>query len=118
MTATSRQDGESYEEFCSTMSKMYQKGAHRQAFAERDSMPHYWARRTFRKPEERAIGFAYTFLGTRIQCAQCHKHPFDQWTQDDFKQFQNIFTRTQFGRNPASRKEYDAMVKSLWRRAT
>ena len=112
VTATSREDDESYEEFCSTMSKMYQKDAPT-SFADRDSMPHYWARRTFRKPEERAIGFAYTFLGTRIQCAQCHKHPFDQWTQDDFKQFQNIFTRTQFGRNPASRKEYDVMMKSL-----
>ncbi len=112
VTATSRQDGESYEEFCSTMSKMYQKDA-TEKFADRDSMPHYWARRTFRKPEERAIGFAYTFLGTRIQCAQCHKHPFDQWTQDDFKQFENIFTRTNFGRNPAARKEYDAMVASL-----
>ena len=112
VVANSREGNESYEDFCSTMSKLYQKDS-KATFADRETMPHYWARRTFRKPEERAIGFAYTFLGTRIQCAQCHKHPFDQWTQDDFKQFQNVFTRTQFGRNPASRKEYTEMMASL-----
>lgn len=26
------------------------------------------------------------FLGTRIECAQCHNHPFDKWTQMDFYQ--------------------------------
>ena len=54
-------------------------------------MPLFWARRNFEKPEERAIGFAYTFLGVRIECAQCHKHPFDQWSKDDFEQFAKLF---------------------------
>jgi hypothetical protein len=39
----------------------------------------------------RAISAAQTFLGARIECAQCHKHPFETWTQDDFHAFAAIF---------------------------
>ena len=76
-------------------------------------MSHYWARRTFRQPQERAIGFAYAFLGIRIQCAQCHKHPFDQWTKDDFAQFQGFFTGVNFGTNPKTRTEYNELMAAL-----
>ena len=38
-----------------------------------------------------ALQIAHAFLGVRLQCAQCHKHPFDRWTQDDFKGFSAIF---------------------------
>jgi hypothetical protein len=31
-----------------------------------------------------AENFAQAFLGVRISCAQCHNHPFDRWTQDDY----------------------------------
>jgi len=27
---------------------------------------------------------AQLFLGIRIQCAKCHNHPFEKWTQDDY----------------------------------
>ena len=27
---------------------------------------------------------AQVFLGTRIQCAQCHHHPYEKWSQDDY----------------------------------
>jgi hypothetical protein len=32
------------------------------------------------------------FLGTRIQCAQCHNHPFDRWTMDDYYGFTAFFS--------------------------
>jgi hypothetical protein len=35
------------------------------------------------------------FLGTQIQCAQCHDHPFDKWTQEDFYGMVSFFTRVQ-----------------------
>ncbi len=34
-----------------------------------------------------AENVAQSFLGIRIQCAQCHNHPFDRWTQDDYYGF-------------------------------
>ena len=33
------------------------------------------------------------FLGTRINCAQCHHHPYEKWSQDDYYQFQAFFGR-------------------------
>ncbi len=54
------------------------------------------------------------FLGIRIQCAQCHKHPFDQWTKEDFDDFKGFFGAVVAGRgqavSPESRQEYQEIV--------
>jgi hypothetical protein len=39
-----------------------------------------------------AVQFAHAFLGLRLQCAQCHRHPYDVWQQDDLLSFANLFT--------------------------
>jgi hypothetical protein len=36
---------------------------------------------------------AQAFLGVRIQCAQCHHHPFDRWTQADYFGLAAVFVR-------------------------
>lgn len=36
---------------------------------------------------------AQVFLGMRIQCAQCHNHPFDRWTLGDYYGFEAFFTQ-------------------------
>ena len=36
------------------------------------------------KPENLATGTARAFLGVRIDCAQCHDHPFDRWKRQQF----------------------------------
>lgn len=33
------------------------------------------------------------FLGARLQCAQCHNHPFDRWTQNDYYHSVAFFAR-------------------------
>ena len=42
---------------------------------------------------------AQVFMGTRIQCAQCHNHPFDRWTMDDYYSFASFFAQVK--RKPA-----------------
>jgi hypothetical protein len=52
--------------------------------------------RANRNPVERAESLAQLFLGTRLQCAQCHNHPFDRWTQDDYYDWTSVFSRVQY----------------------
>lgn len=42
---------------------------------------------------------AQVFMGMRLQCAQCHNHPFDRWTMDDYYGFAAFFS--QVGRKNA-----------------
>jgi hypothetical protein len=41
---------------------------------------------------------AQVFMGMRIQCSQCHNHPFDRWTMNDYYSFAAFFP--QIGRKP------------------
>jgi hypothetical protein len=36
---------------------------------------------------------AQLFLGTRIQCAQCHHHPFEKWSQEDYYKLSAFFSQ-------------------------
>ena len=46
-----------------------------------------------------AENVAQVFMGIRTQCAQCHNHPFDRWTMDDYYSFAAFFS--QIGRKQA-----------------
>jgi hypothetical protein len=78
-------------------------------FAARSTMPYFWTRRLLGKPEEQALAFAHAFLGVSLQCAQCHKHPYDQWTKQDFDQFTAFFSGIRYG--AGNRAETLAMKK-------
>ncbi|MCR9293495.1 MAG: DUF1549 domain-containing protein [bacterium] len=115
VTATSRLPEESYTDYCEAMSEVCRDNSG-EKFAERPGLVYYWARRNFQTPEDRAIGFAYSFLGVRIQCAQCHKHPFDQWSKNDFDQFEKLFNGVQARQNtmsPDAKSEYNQLVSTL-----
>ena len=52
--------------------------------------------RATRTPLERAEASAQLFLGPRVQCAQCHNHPFDRWSQDDYYDWKSVFARLKY----------------------
>jgi hypothetical protein len=116
--AESRNAGESYLEFCEAMSEACRNP---ERYGDRDGLALFWTRMNFRTTEDRAIGFAYAFLGIRIQCAQCHKHPFDQWTQTDFEGFEKLFGQVQYNGNnvemraapESDRQQLKEMMSSL-----
>jgi hypothetical protein len=56
---------------------------------------------------------AAAFLGVRLECAQCHKHPFDRWTQTDYRAFANVFSTVSFGISPESKTAIDAANAEL-----
>ena len=52
--------------------------------------------RAMRDPAMRAESAAQVFLGLRLQCAKCHNHPFDEWTQNDYYGWGNLFARVEY----------------------
>lgn len=52
--------------------------------------------RAIRDPVARGEAAAQVFLGVRLNCAQCHNHPFDQWTQDDYYGWADVFSRIDY----------------------
>lgn len=55
------------------------------------------------EPIKAAETTAQLFLGSRIQCAKCHNHPFENWTQDNFYGLTAFFNRV--SRKPGRRLE-------------
>lgn len=52
--------------------------------------------RAIRKTNARSEAVAQVFLGLRLQCAQCHNHPFDRWTQKDYYDWGSLFSRIDY----------------------
>jgi len=110
--AVGRKEGQSYDDFCAQVSSYFRDDSPAD-FADRETMPHYWTRRTLEKPADKALAFAHSFLGIRLQCAQCHKHPFAPWTQQDFQQFSAFFSNVQYGVVPSTDGRYRQLAKQV-----
>ncbi len=59
----------------------------------RSGPANFW--RVLNSLEERTSALSQAFLGTRIECARCHNHPFDKWTNDDYHGLAAFFVRLQ-----------------------
>jgi hypothetical protein len=77
------------------------------AYADRPSLDLFWRRQQAVTVDQWGEKTAAAFLGVRLECAQCHKHPFDRWTQTDYRSFANIFSAVSFGVSPEAKKAFD-----------
>src|SRR5207249_3131871 len=63
------------------------------------------------------LQIAHGFLGLRLECAQCHRHPHDVWQQDDLLSFATFFCNVREigfqGGNDKKFPEVAAYMKNL-----
>lgn len=104
LTATTR-EGQTADEFLAGS-----KEAARQTllkdegrYAQRKTLDLFWQRPTVNEEvaiESIAERVAAAFLGVRMECARCHKHPFDRWTRNDHRSFVKVFSQVRYGLAP------------------
>lgn len=66
------------------------------------------------QPENLAASTSRMFLGVRLECAQCHNHPFDRWEQKQFWEFAAFFAGME--RNP--RDGRNSPIREFFRKRT
>jgi len=92
LTATSR-EGMSPDEWVKMVIKQDEaidKGFD-DSYKDRHTLDLFWRRQQQVQLEQWGEKVAAAFLGIRLECAQCHKHPTDRWTQVDYRAFANLF---------------------------
>jgi hypothetical protein len=77
-------------------------------YAERATLDLFWRRQQRVTIDQWGEKTAAAFLGVRLECAQCHKHPFDRWTQADYRAYANVFAPVTFGISPEAQKVFRA----------
>lgn len=107
LTATSR-EGKTAEDYVKQIEKFEesQDKGEKTAYADRDTIDLFWRKQQRVTIEEWGEKTAAAFLGVRLECAQCHKHPFDRWTQADYRSYANIFSSVALAIPPESAKMY------------
>jgi hypothetical protein len=126
LLATSREghSPEEYAEEVKTMMEGYAPGRpDLKLYGKRRTLDLYWQRRGA-DGVGGALQVAHAFLGLRLECAQCHRHPHDVWQQDDLLDFANFFMRVRrvgfegdnekrFPDMAALKKRFDDQAKKL-----
>jgi hypothetical protein len=89
--------------------------------------PVAWYKRV-KEPNVQLEDVAQLFLGVRMQCAQCHHHPFEKWTQAEYYHLAAFFSQIGRRRGPhfpqarrrpgrAPQNARDAEARRAWRAA-
>ena len=108
LVATSR-DNQSAEDWVAKTAKTDEQLAagYDNDYAKRESLDLYWRRQQQIPVEIWAERTAAAFMGVRIECAQCHKHPFDRWSQVEYRSYANVFGQVAVGASPDAKKAID-----------
>ncbi len=110
LTATSL-DGRKPEEWLKVVKKIdgqSEKGFHTD-YPQKKTLDLFWRRQQQVPIEQWGEKVAAAFLGVRLECAQCHKHPTDRWTQEEYWAFANVFAQVSYANNQFS----DPAIKKL-----
>ncbi len=97
LTATSL-DGQKPEEWLEFVKKVEEQAAKgvKTDYPDKKTLDLFWRRQQQIPIEQWGEKVAAAFLGVRLECAQCHKHPTDRWTQDEYWAFANVFAPVTF----------------------
>lgn len=95
LTATSR-EGRTMDEYATEVKAMFEGYSpgrpDLERYAKRKTLDLFWQRRGS-DGVSGTLQVAHAFLGLRLECAQCHRHPHDNWQQSDLLEFANFFMR-------------------------
>ena len=93
LTATSR-EGKSIQDWSKDVEKLYELSKpgwkEHDFYNQRKTLDLYWQRKNANGVKG-TLQIAHSFLGLRLECAQCHRHPHDVWQQEDLLDFANYF---------------------------
>jgi hypothetical protein len=104
LTATSLDGGkpEEWIEFVKKVEEQSAKSGFKTDYPEKKTLDLFWRRQQQVPIEQWSEKVAAAFLGVRLECAQCHKHPTDRWTQEEYWAFANVFAQVTFVNNQFS----------------
>lgn len=121
LTATTR-EGQTADEFLAGSIATAQQAVLNDEgrYAQRKTLDLFWQRPSVNEEvalESLAERVAAAFLGIRMECARCHKHPFDRWTQNDHRSFVQIFSQVRYGLAPGLRVALADQLETQRKRA-
>ena len=112
--AESRRPGQTYDQYASEQSLHLRKQDPTDFTAPDHPMHYYWFRSNNQQPDGPGVEFPDTCSSECVlQCAQCHKHPFDQWSKQDFESFTQFFTRVRAGIAPDAKEAQHQLKTKL-----
>src|SRR5205085_10227880 len=73
-------------------------------YVNKPSLDLFWRRQGNVTVDQWGEKTAAAFLGVRLECAHCHQHPLDRWTQLDYPAYANVLSKVALGASPEAQQ--------------